>query len=205
VSSEEPRRRGRRRSEESRLSILNAAFDLVADGGQEFTIEGIAARAGVSKQTIYRWWPTKGDVLLESLAARADAQISTSDHGSYERDLVHFLNQTFKLLRPRGVRRALRSLMAEAQHNPDLLLRFREGFLERRRAALFQIVSRAEDRGDLPPTVRGELIGDIVFGVIWYRMLSTERLLGAADALVLADLLTSAGDADPSRVAAPVT
>ncbi|GAB3242555.1 TetR/AcrR family transcriptional regulator [Mycolicibacterium hippocampi] len=172
---------------------MNAAFDLVAEDAQEFTIEGIAARAGVSKQTIYRWWPTKGDILLESLAARAEAQISTSDHGSYEEDLLHFLNQTFKLLRPQGVRRALRSLMAEAQQNPDLLLRFREEFLERRRAALFQIVSRAEGRGDLPATVRGELIGDVVFGVIWYRMLSTERLLGIADAQNLAGLLASNG------------
>ncbi len=193
MSSEEPRRRGRRRSEESRRAILTAAFDLVAEEGQDFTIEGIAARAGVSKQTIYRWWPTKGDILLESLATQAEAQISTSDHDSYARDLLHFLNQTFKLLRPPGVRSALRSLMAEAQQNPDLMLRFRDEFLERRRAALFQIVIRAEIRGDLPPEVNGELIGDIVFGVIWYRMLATERLLGSADARSLADLLASHG------------
>lgn len=188
---EEPRRRGRRRSEESRRSILTAAFDLVAEEGQDFTIEAIAARAGVSKQTIYRWWPTKGDILLESLAAQADAQITTSDHGSYAQDLLHFLNQTFKLLRPRGVRSALRNLMAEAQQNPELLRRFRDGFLERRRAALLQIIDRAESRGDLPPGVRAELIADIVFGVVWYRMLATERLLGSVEARSLADLLAS--------------
>jgi len=193
VSSEEPRRRGRRRSEESRRAILTAAFDLVAEEGQDFTIEGIAARAGVSKQTIYRWWPTKGDILLETLATQAEVQISTSDQGSYAQDLLHFLNQTVKILRPHGVRSALRSLMAEAQQNPELLQRFRTGFLERRRAALLQIVSRAEIRGDLPPRVHGELIGDIVFGVIWYRMLATERLLDSADAQSLADLLASHG------------
>lgn len=163
----------------------------MAEEGQDFTIEGIAARAGVSKQTIYRWWPTKGDILLESLAEQAEARISTSDHGSYGQDLRRFLNQTFKVLRPQGVRSALRSLMAEAQQNPDLLRRFREEFLERRRAALAQIVSRAETRGDLPPEVHGELIGDIVFGVIWYRMLATDRLLGGADAQHLAQLLAS--------------
>lgn len=191
MSSDEPRRRGRQRSEESRRAILAAAFDLVAEEGQDFTIEGIAARAGVSKQTIYRWWPTKGDILLESLATQADVQISTSDQGTYAQDLLHFLNQTVKTLRPQGVRRALRSLMAEAQQNPDLLPRFRTDFLERRRAALFQIVNRAESRGDLPPRVHGELIGDIVFGVIWYQMLSTERLLDSADARSLANLLAA--------------
>ncbi|GAS98654.1 TetR family transcriptional regulator [Mycolicibacterium canariasense] len=191
MSSEEPRRRGRRRSEQSRRAILTAAFDLVAEEGRDFTIEGIAARAGVSKQTIYRWWPTKGDVLLESLATQAEVQISTSDQGSYAQDLLHFLNQTVKILRPHGVRSALRSLMAEAQQNPELRHRFQTEFLARRRAALLQIVSRAEIRGDLPPGVHGELIGDIVFGVIWYRMLSTERLLDSADVRSLADLLAS--------------
>jgi AcrR family transcriptional regulator len=193
VSSAEPRRRGRRRSEESQHAILTAAFDLVAEDQQDFTMEGIAARAGVSKQTIYRWWPTKGDILLESLAARAEAHISTSDHGSYSRDLRHFLTQTSELLRLPGVRSALRSLTAESQQDPELLQRFRNGFLDRRRAALGQIVSRAESRGDLPPNVRGELIGDIVFGVIWYRMLATERLLGDADVECLTALLSSDG------------
>ncbi|BBY31801.1 TetR/AcrR family transcriptional regulator [Mycolicibacterium sediminis] len=191
MSGEEPRRRGRRRSEESRQAILTAAFDLVAEEGQDFTIEGIAARAGVSKQTIYRWWPTKGDILLESLAEQAEARISTSDRDSYLQDLRHFLDQTFTVLRPPGVRSALRSLMAEAQQNPELLLRFREEFLERRRASLLQIVSRAEVRGDLPPRVRSELVADIVFGVIWYRMLATDRLLDGADAGSLAGLLAS--------------
>ncbi len=81
--------------------------------------------------------------------------------------------------------------MAEAQQNPELRHRFQTEFLARRRAALLQIVSRAEIRGDLPPGVHGELIGDIVFGVIWYRMLSTERLLDSADVRSLADLLAS--------------
>jgi hypothetical protein len=83
--------------------------------------------------------------------------------------------------------------MAESQQDPELLRRFRNGFLDRRRAALGQIVSRAESRGDLPPTFRGELIGDIVFGVIWYRMLATERLLGDADVECLTALLSSDG------------
>ena len=129
------------------LQLRLTAGDL-ADEHQDFTMEGIAALAGVGKQTIYRWWPTKGDVLLESLAARAEVHISTTDQGSYAEDLRHFLDLTFELLRPPGVRSALRSLMAESQRNPDLLQRFRSGFLERRRGALSQIVDRAGDRRD---------------------------------------------------------
>lgn len=89
--------------------------------------------------------------------------------------------------------------MAEAQQNPDLLLRFQQGFLERRRAALFQIISRAESRGDLPPEVGGELVGDIVFGVIWYRMLATQRFLSSVEAQGLADLLSSNEESPPAH------
>jgi hypothetical protein len=83
--------------------------------------------------------------------------------------------------------------MAEAQQDPDLLQRFQATFLERRRAALGQIVNRAETRGDLPSNVRGELIGDVVFGVIWYRILATDRLLDDVDAQWLRDLLLPNG------------
>lgn len=192
MSTPEPPRRGRRRSEAGRQAILAAAFDLVADGGSEFTIEGIASRAGVGKQTIYRWWPTKGDILLEALAERAESHIATSDRGAYPDDLHHFLAQTFDLLRIPGVRTALCSLMAEAQLDHALLQRFRTGFLERRRLALGQLVERAHSRGDLPEDARGELIGDVVFGVIWYRMLATDRPLGDEDVRGLTDLLALA-------------
>ncbi|MEW2048917.1 TetR/AcrR family transcriptional regulator [Streptomyces sp. NPDC005476] len=56
-----------RRSERSRRAIYDAALALVAETGYpKTTIEGIAARAGVGKQTIYRWWGSKADVLLEA-------------------------------------------------------------------------------------------------------------------------------------------
>jgi AcrR family transcriptional regulator len=71
-----PRSLGRKRSQESRLAILTAAFELTAELGYAgLTIEGIAARSGTGKQTIYRWWPSKADVLLDALPPRP---ISTS-------------------------------------------------------------------------------------------------------------------------------
>src|ERR1700728_4739737 len=68
--SAEPRHHGNRhgRSEQARISILKAADDLLVERGfAGVTIEGIAARAGVAKQTIYRWWPSKVDILLDTL------------------------------------------------------------------------------------------------------------------------------------------
>ncbi|ROO84948.1 TetR family transcriptional regulator [Actinocorallia herbida] len=186
-----PARRGRRRSEESRLAILTAAYELVLEVGYgALTVEGIAARAGCGKQTVYRWWPRKADVLMEALAVKADLRISTGDHGSYRADLHAFLRGAVALSRAEGVAPVLRALMAEAQIDPEFGARFRAGFLDRRRAALAVLLDRARERGDLPARPAPELVADLVFGLVWYRLLATDRPLAAPDADTLITLLT---------------
>lgn len=193
MTSTEPARRGPKRNERARLAILTAAFELVREAGYRgVTIEGIATRAGVGKQTVYRWWSTKADVLLEAGALKADLHVSTADHGSYRSDLEQFLRDSFTLLALPGIPRLLRSLMAEAQIDPDFAVRFREGFLNRRRSALAEVLDRANARGDAPSDQPADLLADVVFGVIWYRVLATERPLDAADVTPLLDLLAPA-------------
>ena len=169
-------RPGRKRSEESRQAILTAATDLVAEVGYAgLSIEGIAARSGAGKQTIYRWWPSKADVLLEALAAKAELHIPIPDEGTWAADLHVFLAASFRLGRHLEVIELLRALMAEAQINSAFGDRFREGFLQRRRVALGVLVDRAAARGELPPDLRPGTIADLVFGVIWYRVLATRE------------------------------
>ncbi|WP_290060646.1 TetR/AcrR family transcriptional regulator, partial [Amycolatopsis solani] len=144
-------RPGRKRSEQSRLAILAATLDLVAEAGYgTLTVEGIAARSGVGKQTIYRWWPSKADVLLDALATKADLQIPIPDEGSFRADLERFLGSTFELGEKEQVAETLRALMAQAQLDPEFGKRFREDFLNRRREALGTIVDRARARGGRP-------------------------------------------------------
>jgi AcrR family transcriptional regulator len=174
MSASTPSRPGRKRSDESRQAILAATLELTAEGGfAQLTIEGIAARAGTGKQTIYRWWPSKADVLLDALAAKADLHVRSVDQGSYAADLRAFLEASFALGRARPVLDTLRALMAHAQLDADFAERFRTAFLERRRAALTVILDRARERGDLPPHPAPETVCDLVFGVIWYRILAT--------------------------------
>jgi len=150
------------------------------------TIEGIAARAGVGKQTIYRWWPSKADVLLEAGAVKADRYVSVTDHGSYRGDLRAFLEASYELGNLPQLAEVLRALMAEAQLDTEFGDRFRAAFLDRRRDALAVITSRARDRGDLPDRPDMATVADIVFGTIWYRVLATREPLtaGLADDLV---------------------
>ena len=112
----DPARPGRRRSEEARQAILAAALELTAEAGYaRLTIDGIAARSGAGKQTIYRWWPSKDDVLLEAGAEKADLHVPIPDEGSYRADLSAFLTASFALGRQRQLTDVLRALMARAQ------------------------------------------------------------------------------------------
>ena len=193
MTSTSSRSPGRPRSEASRQAILTAALSLATETGYAgLTIEGIAARAGVGKQTIYRWWPSRADVLLEAGAAEADLQVPVTDHGSYRADLRAFLEASYALGNEPRFAGLLRALMAEAQLDPEFGLRFRAAFLERRREALAVIAGRARERGDLPGRPDPATVADIVFGTIWYRILATTRPFDAVLKEDLLDLLAPA-------------
>ncbi|MCM3923165.1 TetR/AcrR family transcriptional regulator [Frankia sp. AiPs1] len=184
-----PARPGRRRSEESRLAILTAAMELAGEVGYAgLTIEGIAARSGAGKQTIYRWWPSKADVLLDALATKADLHVPIPNEGSYAADLRAFLAASFRLGRDQRVVDTLRALMAHAQIDEEFQQRFRSAFLQRRRDALGIILDRARTRGDLPQIPSPGTVADIVFGVIWYRILATSQ---PVDENLIGELVTT--------------
>ena len=180
--------RGRPRSDQSRQAILQSALDLVAEiGYARVTIEGIAARAGTGKQTIYRWWRSKADVVLEAINASATREIPMPDTGSLREDLLAFLNATFAAGRRPGTVPVLRALMAEAQLDPDFGAAFDEKFLRRRREALAAVLRRHPgELRDVPPRIAVE----VVFGVLWYRILATRGPLNATLARELTTLLT---------------
>ena len=170
------RRPGRWRSEDSRDAIVQAAAELVVEQGYAaVSIEKIAQRAGVGKQTVYRWWPSKGDVLMEALARKADVHIALPDEGSWAADLRRMLDDSFALARVPQLGELLRALMVEAQPDPAFGARFRGEFLERRRAALATLVERARQRGDLPAAPTAGFAAYVVFGVLWYRLLAVPQ------------------------------
>jgi AcrR family transcriptional regulator len=184
---EQPPRRGRPRSEAARAAVLAAAVDeLLERGYAAVTVEGIAARARVGKQTIYRWWPGKAEVVLEAMLERAARLIRVPDKGSLEADLNAFLAATF---RERGYRPVLIGLMAEALLDPAFAEQFREEFLFGRRAALRTIFEQARARGELAADLDVELLIDVVFGVLWYRVLVGHAPLTARAGRQLADLV----------------
>jgi AcrR family transcriptional regulator len=110
----------RRRSQRSHQAILSAATELLKENGYlGVSIEAIAASAGVGKQTIYRWWPSKADVVMEAVAFQLARDIPVPDTGSVESDLQAFLQRLFTVFATTGAGRTVAGLMAEAQTNPE--------------------------------------------------------------------------------------
>jgi AcrR family transcriptional regulator len=164
------RRAGRPRSEAARQAILQAALEIARERGTAgLTMDAVARRATVSKETVYRWWRSKGEVLLEALAELGERNIPTRDTGTLAGDLATFMRATARTL-DAPTRRVLRTLAAQAAANEAFAGDVRDRFLARRREALATILDRAVERGELAPE-RSAMLQDVVFGSLWYRLI----------------------------------
>ncbi|GAA6621122.1 TetR/AcrR family transcriptional regulator [Scytonema sp. NUACC26] len=162
----------RRRNQRSHQAILQAASELLEEKGYgSVCIEAIATRAGVGKQTIYRWWSSKAAVIMEACATQATSEISTPDTGLVQKDLYTILQQLFNLLKKTPTGNAIAGLIAEAQTDPEVAKVFYEQFVQSRRQATYTILERGIARGELRSDLNLELAIDAIYGPVWYRLL----------------------------------
>jgi AcrR family transcriptional regulator len=190
---------GRRRNEAAREAILDAAFRLFSDPGTGvLTIDAIAAEAGVGRQTIYRWWPSKGAVLAEALVRHAWVVVPERDTGSFADDLTAFFTDSFAGLENEGYADRLRQIVAEAQHD-EHVARVLADFTVVRRAALRSLLERGRSAGELAAGADLDMLVDMAYGVLYYRLLIGHAPLDEKAARSLAAELTrSAESARPS-------
>ena len=162
------------RSEQARQAVLEAVDDLLVERGfAGVTIEGIAARAGVAKQTIYRWWPSKVDILLEAFTDDMAEHLDPADLGDLGQDLTAHLHTLADFLTTTPPGAVFRALAGHAQHDSAFATRFREDCLSQQRTRDRLPFERAIDRGDLPTTLDIDLALDQVLGPLYYRVLVT--------------------------------
>ncbi|QKG21936.1 TetR/AcrR family transcriptional regulator [Actinomadura verrucosospora] len=159
-----------RRSESSRRAILAATGDLCSEAGYgRLTIEAIAARAGVSKKTIYRWWPSKGAVVLELLGETATIATAPPDTGDLAADLHTMLTEIVDMLTPPR-NSAGTGVISEALHDPDLARDLRERLIQPGIDAFKQRLRRAQETGRLHPDADLDVALDLLYGPIYHRM-----------------------------------
>lgn len=192
-----------RRSNAARQAILKAARALVLEAGYAgLTIEGIAARAGVGKQTIYRWWPSKGAVVFEAfLAAEGDEHGSHElpDTGDVERDLRAVLRATVAELRDSSFDAALRGMTAEIQGDPELARQLVQVLVGPQMEATVRRLRRAQRAGQLRRGGDLYVAAELLFGPVFHRWLLRTRSLDAAFADTVVTLALRALRADPGK------
>ena len=164
--------RGRPRSEDARNAVLGAASDLLLEQGlAAVSMDAVAARAGVSKATIYRWWPTKETLALDALYHEWAAVPQPRDTGSLRGDLISLLRPWAKIAGQRPYGRVIAALVTEAQTDPEFGRQYRTRFVEPRRDQARAIFRRAIERGEIPAATKTEVALDLLYGPVYHRLL----------------------------------
>lgn len=179
-------RPGRPRSEQSRLAVLRATWELMQDVGlRAMTTEQIASRSGASKATIYKWWPNKYAVAAEAFLSVLPVEAADPDTGSAYDDFRLILRGLAGFYAgPNG--RVIAEMVSESSHDPSVAAEWREKVLGARRVLLRAIWDRGVARGELRAEVDPDIAIDLITGPALYRLVAGHGPLNdqVADAMV---------------------
>lgn len=192
--------RGRPRSEASTQAVLTTAERLFGQNGYAGTsIEAIAKEAGVGKQTVYRWWPTKSHLAADIYEQLAPGGEIAPDTGTLPSDIATMLRPLFKAYAAGPAAALLSGLIVEAQGGNNATMDFRSGFFDRRRAITVALFDRARARGEIPNGADTDLLADMLIGAIWMRLLAGHAPLDSRFADSLAASIAAAAGAPANR------
>jgi AcrR family transcriptional regulator len=181
----------RRRNERSYQAILSATLELLAEVGfAGLTIDGIAARAGVGKATIYRHWPSRAQLVLEAIGD-VTKRPDPPDTGVLREDLLIMVERLNHGVTKGPLAPLLASLVDAADRDPELAELHRT-FSAKRRADVKDILQRAIDRGELPAGTDLELAVDLLAGPVIYRRLVSHAPVGRQYRARLVDAVLAA-------------
>jgi AcrR family transcriptional regulator len=168
-----------RRSPRAHRAILDAAYELALErGAAKVTMEAIAARAGVGKQTIYRWWPSKGALLLDVLIDAVGAVSEMPDTGDLAADLATQLTAVAELFQS-DFARFYTGLIAEAQADEAVARGLAEQLADRAEGPRRQRLAKAQRDGQLRADVDIAAAAETLYAPLYYRLLLRTEPLSA--------------------------
>jgi AcrR family transcriptional regulator len=172
-------------------AILRAAFDLMAEHGVSgLTVDAVAARAGVGKQTIYRHWGSRARLIHAAISCLG-ADDELPDTGSLHGDLTVLLGQLVRFLGQSDTGRVLPSLIDAAERDPELA-ELRQVHITQRRAMFEHVLRKAIDRGELDAGTELDVVIDVLAGPFFYRRLVGRREVASSDIDPVLDLVLRA-------------
>lgn len=165
---------GRPRSEAAHQAILSAAYELLREKSlPEITSAAIAERAGVSKATLYRWWPSKEAIVLDGYFDALESRFAAPDTGDPLTDLREHLRGAYATMAgPDG--QIFASLVASGHFHPDVRAALNAQLNSPRCQDTELLLQRALDAGLLKAGLDIELAVDQLFGPAFVRLLTGE-------------------------------
>jgi AcrR family transcriptional regulator len=160
-------------------------------------MEEVAARASVSKATIYRRWPTKGTLVFEAFSHAFLTRQPLPNTGNLRGDLLAALRGWIRAFKGTVTGRTLVGLIAEVQRDPELAQLWSERFVLPVRAQHRLMISRAIERGEIPPTVDADVAIDLLFGPAYHRLLQSHAALSDRFARNIVDTIINGLVCDP--------
>jgi AcrR family transcriptional regulator len=179
------------RPRRSQTEVLEATIDVLAEQGVVgATVDEVAARAGVSKATIYRHWGSRARLIHAAISA-LDGPYVEPDTGSLHGDLTALVRDTVEYLERRDVGRVIPSVIDAATRDRELAVLHQET-QRRARRAFERVVRRGIERGEVPSDVDVALLVDLVRSPFIYRRIVAQVPVGTADIEPVVDLVLGA-------------
>ena len=191
---------GRPRDARHDQSILDATLGILLEQGYRgVTIEGVAARAGVGRPTIYRRWPSKPAVVVAALVQSDRLALPAPDTGSLRNDLIAVQRHQVERMNSPDARRVTAGLIADLADDPELADTYVSQFLAPRRATVWEVLQRGVDRGELDADVDLAFVYDLLVGPLFMRAVVWGQPLAPDAAEQTADVILAAFGASPRR------
>jgi AcrR family transcriptional regulator len=191
---------GRPRDARHDQAILDATLAILLEQGYRgVTIEGVAARAGVGRPTIYRRWPSKPAVVVAALVQSNRLALPAPDTGSLRNDLIAVQRHQVERMNSPDARRVTAGLIADLADDPELADTYVSQFLAPRRATVWQVLQRGVDRGELDADIDFAFIYDLLVGPLFMRAVVWGQPLAPDAAEKTADVVLAAFAATPRR------
>ncbi|KUN35521.1 TetR family transcriptional regulator [Streptomyces longwoodensis] len=172
VDERPARGRGRRPADEVRADVFRAVGEvLLTEGIAGLTFERVARLSGVSKTTLYKWWPSKGALALDGYFHAVEQTLAFEDTGDIRADLLHQLRAFVRIMTTTPAGRVVTELVGQSQTDEDLATAFRTLYSSERRRLAGERLARAREQGQIRADVDVQVLVDQLWGAVYHRLL----------------------------------
>ncbi|MFH8933992.1 TetR/AcrR family transcriptional regulator [Streptomyces griseosporeus] len=204
VAGRAARGRGRRPADEVRADVFRVVGEiLLGEGIADLTFERVARLSGVSKTTLYKWWPSKGALALDGYFHAVEETLAFEDTGDVRADLLSQLRAFARVMTATPAGRVVTELIGQSQTDEDLAVAFRSLYSGERRRLAGERLRRAQEQGQIRDDVDVQVLVDQLWGAVYHRLLIPDEPVTDAfvTALVsnLIDGITPPSPTPPSR------